>query len=159
MKRTLIAAALAASATSAQADTWTLHDYRHWEVTYTDRNSGGHPMCAAAVHHNDGSFYIKIARGSLWFDLWHEDFHYRRHEGTVNLWVDNNRYHRVDAQADDDLIQMYPEGRSGRKLLRQIEAGYDLHADIDGDEYSDLTISLRGSRAAIVALSDCANKL
>ncbi len=153
------AATIAVLPLAVEAETWTLHSHKAWQVKYMDKNSGGRPMCIAGVEHTDGMFLIKVAGGDVWFDLFNDRMDYEPHKGVVNVWVDRGDYVALDAFAEDGGIQMYLNREQGNFILGEIAEGYKVYFDIDGDDYSDLHANLSGSFASMNALLECAEKL
>lgn len=158
-----VAGAVLFGAVAAKAETWTLHQHKYWKVAYMDRNSEGVPMCIAEVRHRNGVvFYIKTEGSMFWYELYDRNANWREHEGVLDFWVDRSDYVTMEAWAKGKSAQAYPESvdeRSSRYLLDRIYQGRKLYIDWDGDDYSDYTIDLRGSAAAIGALVQCKNRL
>ena len=159
MKLTSLTLIAALAAPAVAAEEFTLHQYKHWDVVYvTDDDM--EPYCRATVwHRDDVAFGVTSEGDGVIFHLFDPNSQWGDQWGTIGMQVDRRRNHQLDAHGFDKSVFAEPYAAQGRVLLRDIEHGRKLKIDTDNDRYSDYTISLHGSRAALLALVDCVERL
>lgn len=156
MKSLILAAALALCAPTAQAEAFKLYSKGHWDVHYATADYG--PTCVASVSGDGIYFSLDVTHDGLsaWFISDSNSFGETNLEGEVSIWIDRHVKWNTPAGARRDTIQMFG---LNKKFLAQMYDGSRLYIDQDFDGKWDAWFSLQGSAAAMLALSDCADKL
>lgn len=158
MKNLLMSAALCIAATSTAADqeNFLLHSYKDWKVYFTDWGADG-TSCDAIFngtlstfliqHYDNGALLMQFFDGSdAGVDIPYVD---------VFLKVDNRTAWAIDGEIWDSHLYIH---LIDKRLLVQIMEGRKLYL-YDGEGDLLYSYSLRGSKAAMYALAECARKL
>lgn len=141
---------------SAWAEAWLLHSYKAWEVSLVEGD--GHYICGAQTRGADFSFSLlwTPAVDGGFFTVNDDDARWQKSEGKVAIWVDNRPKWSSYASADGDG---FASGSLDRDFLVELYSGRLLYIDSDLDGDWNYRFSLAGSAAAMLALSDCIDRI
>lgn len=161
---TTFVAAFLCLVSTAQADSFTIHQHKNWTVSWNDFE--GEQYCSAEVSGSGVELNID-ASNFTGLTVWiiEDERNWIPNTGVkLYAFIDTHPVWEIyNAQTENTFVWFNIGGNSGTKFLKQIGNGQKIYFDYNekGSEPAvwDVWFSLAGSTAAILALVDCVDKL
>lgn len=159
MRKLFLSTCFSLIASVASAESFLLFNKDHWSVHYMQTEEGFR-YCSASNSNTERMFAVNISETLSGIDLQYFDkenyFGPDIAYGKIGFWIDQRGAYYASASAVESSI--FVEGIT-LNVLNDLVEGRKFYIDHDYDGQWDVWFSLDGSKAAIISLMDCAEKL
>lgn len=156
--KTLALFLLAAFPAQAEVEKFLLTEHGAWSVYFNSKEDGT-AFCSTEIGTYENAFFsIDVSSEKL--EAWHVgtnvEFGPEWIVSEVSLTVDSNRPWTFSAKGIYDAVVLE---KITYKFLVELAGGSRLRIDLEGDGASEALFSLHGLDAALISLTDCAEKI
>ncbi len=151
-------------ASYASAESFTVFQHKHWEVTYETGDNNDLSYCTAGVNNTEDGISVRLLADTqkLVFFAYMPKWDFEDAEGSIRVWIDSRSPWKLEATGDGKAIfSTLPSNAATVDFLTEIIQGSRLYVSTSTSPKStwDIWVSLNGSTKAVNALMDCKEKL